>query len=118
MIERQVTKTVLDNGVVVLTEVMENVHCLGLGVWIRAGSRHESSKLNGITHFIEHALFKGTRRRTARQIAIEADMLGGNLDAFTTREFTGYYIKALSRHLHQSFDILADLVIAPIFDRT
>ncbi|MEW6729806.1 MAG: pitrilysin family protein [Acidobacteriota bacterium] len=118
MIERRVEKTILDNGLVVLSEAMEHVCSIGLGIWIRAGSRHEEQPhQNGLSHFIEHALFKGTRRRSARQIAVEADIIGGNLDAFTTREFTGYYIKALDYHLAESFDILADLVTEPTFDK-
>jgi predicted Zn-dependent peptidase len=116
MIERHVEKTVLNNGLVVVSEAIEHVCSVSLGIWIRAGSRHETAEQNGISHFIEHALFKGTSRRSARQIAIEADILGGNLDAFTTHEFTGYYIKALDTHLEQSFDILADLVTCPAFD--
>jgi predicted Zn-dependent peptidase len=116
MIERRVDKTILDNGLVILSEPVDYVRSVSLGIWIRSGSRHETAEQNGISHFIEHALFKGTRRRTARQIAVEADILGGNLDAFTTPEFTGYYIKALDTHLEQSFDILADLVTCPAFD--
>src|SRR5689334_21198102 len=117
MIERHVEKTILDNGLVVVTEPIEHVCSVSLGIWIKAGSRHERLEQNGLTHFIEHALFKGTRRRTARQIAVEADILGGSLDAFTTREFTGYYIKALDSNLAQAFDILADLLTQPTFDR-
>jgi predicted Zn-dependent peptidase len=116
MIERRIEKTILDNGLVVLSEPVEHFRSVSLGIWIRAGSRHERIEENGITHFIEHALFKGTERRSARQIAVEADILGGNLDAFTTREFTGYHIKALDLHLEKSFDILADLVTKPLFD--
>src|SRR2546430_753057 len=116
MIERHVEKTILDNGLVVISEPVEHVCSVGLGIWIRAGSRHEEVEQNGLTHFIEHALFKGTRRRSARQIAVEADILGGNLDAFTTREFTGYYIRVLDSNLTTAFDILADLVGGPTFD--
>lgn len=118
MNERRVEKTILNNGVVVLSETMEHLRSVSLSIWIRAGSRHEQAEQNGLTHFIEHALFKGTRRRNARQIAVEADVIGGTLDAFTTREFTGYYIKSLDRHVERSFDLLADLVTEPLFDAT
>lgn len=116
MIERVIEKTILKNGLIVLSETIEHTCSVSLGIWVRAGSRHEEARLNGITHFIEHALFKGTKKRSAHQIAVESDILGGNLDAFTTREFTGYHIKALDYHLTESFDILADLVTAPVFD--
>lgn len=117
MIERHIEKTVLSNGVVVITEPMPHLQVVSLGIWIRAGSRHETLALNGITHFIEHAVFKGTQHRTAQKIALEADILGGNFDAFTTREFTGFYIKSLVHHMPQAFDLLADLITKPLFDR-
>ncbi len=116
MIERCVNKTILNNGLVILSEPMEQVCSISIGIWVRAGSRHEQVEHNGLTHFIEHALFKGTQRRNTRQIALEADMLGGNLDAFTTYEYTAYYLKTLPENLSKSFDLLADLVTQPIFN--
>jgi predicted Zn-dependent peptidase len=115
MIKRQIEKTLLNNGLVILSESLPQAHTVGLGIWLRAGSRHESALQNGLTHFIEHAVFKGTTTRSAQQLAREADILGGGLDAFTTREFTGYYFQTLAEHLPAAFDILADLVTAPRF---
>src|SRR5258707_9910125 len=87
-------------------------------IWERSGSRHEAPELNGICHFIEHSVFKGTHRRTARDIAVESDRLGGNLDAFTTHEMTGFAVKVADRSLPQAFDLLADLLAHPRFDQT
>lgn len=116
MKNRLVEKTILDNGLVIISETVEYVRSISLGIWVRAGSRHEQEQENGLSHFIEHAVFKGTKRRTAHQIAFEADVLGGSLDAFTTREYTGYYIRCLDSHLPKAFDILADIVTQPTFD--
>src|SRR5262244_327397 len=107
--------TVLDNGLTVITERMDHVRSASVGIWVRSGSRHESAPLNGISHFIEHTLFKGTRNRTAREIAIESDAIGGNVDAFTSREVASYYVKVLDEHLPRAFDLLADLVTGPLF---
>jgi predicted Zn-dependent peptidase len=95
---------------------MNHVRSASVGIWVRSGSRHERDELNGISHFIEHTLFKGTRNRTARQIAVDSDAIGGNVDAFTSREVAGYYVKALDDHLSRAFDLLADLVTAPLFE--
>src|SRR5579862_9549048 len=78
-----ITKEVLPNGLVVITEPMEHVHSVSVGIWLRTGSRREPPQLNGISHFIEHMVFKGTARRTAEDIAREVDSVGGMLDAFT-----------------------------------
>jgi hypothetical protein len=86
----EVRLTRCPNGITVLTEHMPGLRSVTAGIWVRRGSRHESPELNGICHFIEHAVFKGTKRRTARDIAVESDRLGGNLDAFTTHEMTGF----------------------------
>ncbi len=112
----QVSSTKLPNGVTVLSEHMPGLRSVTAGIWVRRGSRHESPDLNGICHFIEHAVFKGTQRRTARDIAIESDRLGGNLDAFTTHEMTGFAIKVADRSLPEAFDLLADLLISPRFE--
>jgi predicted Zn-dependent peptidase len=95
---------------------MSHVRSASVGIWVRSGSRHEPEPLNGISHFIEHTLFKGTRNRTAREIAIESDAIGGHVDAFTSREVASYYVKVLDQHLPRAFDLLADLVTAPLFD--
>lgn len=111
-----IEKTVLHNGLTIVTERMSQVRSASVGIWVRSGSRHERAELNGISHFIEHALFKGTRSRTARDIAIESDAIGGNVDAFTSREVASYYVKVLDEHLPRAFDLLADLVTEPLFD--
>lgn len=113
----EVRSTKLSNGITVLTEHMPGLRSVTAGIWVRRGSRHESSQLNGICHFIEHAVFKGTQRRTARDIAIESDRLGGNLDAFTTHEMTGFALKVADRSLPEGFDLLADLLANPRFDQ-
>src|SRR6267142_1125328 len=117
MIE-EVRSTRLANGITVLTEHMPGLRSVTAGIWVRRGSRHETPELNGICHFIEHAVFKGTERRTARDIAVESDRLGGNLDAFTTHEMTGFAVKVADRSLPQAFDLLADLLAHPRFDQT
>ncbi len=111
-----ITKTTLPNGLTIITERMNHVRSASVGIWVRSGSRHEAAPLNGISHFIEHALFKGTRNRTSREIAIESDAIGGHVDAFTSREVASYYVKVLDEHLPRAFDLIADLVTAPLFD--
>jgi predicted Zn-dependent peptidase len=111
----RIEKTVLPNGLTVLSEMMPHIRSASVGIWVRSGSRHEEPALNGISHFIEHALFKGTAKRNAREIAIEGDAIGGNVDAFTSREVACYHVKALDEHLPRAFDLLADLVTSPLF---
>ena len=110
-----IEKTVLENGLTIITEHMNHVRSASVGIWIRSGSRHEAAHLNGISHFIEHTLFKGTRNRTSREIAVESDAIGGHVDAFTSREVASYYVKVLDQHLARAFDLLADLVTSPLF---
>jgi predicted Zn-dependent peptidase len=112
----QVRTTKLPNGATVLTEYMPNLRSATVGAWVRRGSRHERAEWNGICHFIEHAVFKGTRRRTALDIAVESDRLGGNFDAYTTHESTGFSLKVVDTAVPQSFDLLADMLLAPRFD--
>ncbi len=111
-----INKTVFANGLTVITEQMNHVRSASVGIWVRSGSRHEDAPENGISHFIEHTLFKGTRNRTSREIAIESDAIGGNVDAFTAREVASYYVKVLDEHLPRAFDLLSDLITAPLFD--
>ncbi|HKP47827.1 MAG TPA: pitrilysin family protein [Pyrinomonadaceae bacterium] len=111
-----VRTTTLPNGIKILTEHMPGLRSVTAGIWVRRGSRHESPELNGICHFIEHAVFKGTESRTARDIAMESDRLGGNVDAFTTHEMTGFAVKVADTGLPQAFDLLADLLAHPRFD--
>lgn len=112
----QVKTTRLPNGLTILTEHMPGLRSVSLGIWVRRGSRHEAPALNGICHFIEHALFKGSNRRSAHQIAMESDRLGGHLDAYTSHELTGFAIKVVDSALPQAFDLIADMVANPRFD--
>lgn len=111
-----VKSTKLSNGIAVITEHMPGLRSVTAGIWVRRGSRHESPDLNGICHFIEHSVFKGTNRRSARDIAVESDRLGGNLDAYTTHEMTGFAIKVADRSLPEAFDLMADVIANPRFD--
>src|SRR5882762_3001904 len=111
-----VQSTKLSNGITVLTEQMPSLRSVTVGIWVRCGSRHEVPELNGICHFIEHTVFKGTARRTAYDIAVETDRLGGHLDAYTTHELTGFSIKVADTNLPVAFDLLADLLAHPRFD--
>src|SRR6202165_1041801 len=112
----QVQTNPLANGLTILTEHMPGLRSISLGIWVRRGSRHETPALNGICHFIEHALFKGTKRRSAHQIAIESDRLGGHLDAYTSHEITGFALKVVDTALTQAFDLVADMLANPRFD--
>ncbi len=107
--------TTLANGVRVITEAMPHVRSVSVGVWIGSGSRRETPEQNGISHFIEHMLFKGTTRRSAEDIARSVDSIGGNLDAFTAKELVCFNTKVLDQHLSLAFDVLADLVLHPMF---
>src|SRR5271154_6776372 len=105
----------LPNGLVVIPEPMEHVHSVSVGIWLRTGSRCEPPGLNGISHFIEHMVFKGTTRRTAEDIAREVDSVGGMLDAFTSKEMVCFNTRVLDEHLPKTFDVLADMVLDPKF---
>ncbi len=111
-----IEKAVLDNGLTVLTERMPNLRSISLGIWLKKGSRHEIEQENGISHFIEHLLFKGTRRRTGQEIARAIDSIGGQIDAFTAKEYTCFYGKVLDEHLGIVLDLLSDIVLNPRFD--
>jgi predicted Zn-dependent peptidase len=113
--ERNIRRTVLHSGLIVLTERMEHVRSVAMGVWMRAGSRHEVPELNGISHFVEHMVFKGTKSRSAQRIAREVDAIGGNLDAFTGKETVCFNIKVLDEHVATALDVLSDLVLNPVF---
>ena len=114
--ERNLRRTVLPNGLIVLTERMEYMRSVAMGVWIKSGSRCEPAETNGISHFVEHMLFKGTRSRSAQHIAREMDSIGGNLDAFTGKETICFNVKSLAEHVPIALDVLADLVLNPVFD--
>jgi predicted Zn-dependent peptidase len=112
----QVKVTRLENGLTVLTDFMPAVRSATVGIWVKRGSRHEQANLNGICHFIEHAVFKGTHKRSTLDIAIESDRLGGHLDAFTSHEVTGFTMKVRDTALAQGFDLLSDMIANPRFD--
>src|SRR3954465_10796138 len=105
-----VTREVMDTGLRLITESMPHVRSVSIGVWLTRGSRHESSEQSGIAHFVEHMLFRGPRTRTAEDIAQAIDSIGGQLDAFTAKEYASYYIKVLDEHLPLAIDILSDIV--------
>jgi predicted Zn-dependent peptidase len=110
-----IQRTVLPNGVRVVTEPMPQVRSVSVGVWVAIGSRREAPEENGICHFIEHMLFKGTTSRSAEEIARSVDSIGGNLDAFTAKELVSFNTKVLDEHLPLAFDVLSDLVLHPLF---
>lgn len=114
--KEDIQTTRLENGLTILTDKMPDVRSVTLGFFFKKGSRHEPDELNGISHFIEHAVFKGTEKRSALDIAIETDRLGGNLDAFTMHEETGFAIKVVDKQIAQAFDLLADMLTSPLFD--
>ncbi len=116
--ERNLRRTELPNGLIVLTERMEHLRSVAMGVWIKSGSRCESAEVNGISHFVEHMLFKGTRSRSAQHIAREMDSIGGNLDAFTSKETICFNVKSLSDHVPIALDVLTDMVLNPTFATT
>ena len=109
-------KTVLDNGIRILSREMPDTRSVSLGIWVENGSRHESRQQNGISHFLEHLYFKGTERRNATQIAEEMDSVGGVLNAFTAKEYTCYYVKVLDENLPLAVDLLADIFLHSVFD--
>ena len=110
-----IEREALPNGLVLVAEHMPHMRSVAIGIWVRAGSRGEPSELNGIAHFIEHMVFKGTSRRTAEQIAREMDSVGGLLDAFTSKEMVSFNAKVLDENLPIAFDVLSDLVLGPVF---
>ena len=110
-----IVREVFDNGLCLLTESMPDVRSVSLGAWLTRGSRHEGSDHEGIAHLAEHMLFKGTAKRTARDIAQDVDSIGGQLDAFTAKECAGYYIKVLDDHLPRAVEVLSDLLLHPAF---
>lgn len=108
----------LKNGLTILTEKMPDVRSVCIGIWLKKGSRDESKRLNGISHFIEHLVFKGTENRSARELALAMDSMGGQMDAFTSKEYTCFYAKVLDQHLPATIDLLSDIVQRPLFDPT
>ena len=112
--ETGLRRTVLHNGLTVLSEQMPGVRSVALGAWVRAASIHEPRERMGVSHLLEHMVFKGTARRSAKEIALALEMLGGSLDAYTAREHTSYQARVLDEHLGEAADVLADLVFHPL----
>lgn len=110
--------TRLDNGLTVASDRMESVETVSLGAWIGVGTRHEHADRNGVAHFLEHMVFKGTKRRSARDIAEQIEAVGGQLNAYTGRENTAFYAKVLSEHLPLALDIISDILQHSVFDQT
>ena len=111
--EREFQRSVLPNGLTVLSEQMPGVRSVAFGAWVRAASVHETPERMGVSHLLEHMVFKGTERRSAKQIALELEALGGSLDAYTSREHTVYQARVLDEHLPQAADVIADIVFRP-----
>ncbi len=110
-----IQRNVLSNGLTVVTERMPDVRSVAVGVWLRRGSRHEVPEQGGISHFIEHMVFKGTESRSAARIAEEVDSIGGHMDAFTSKEYAAFHLKVLDENLPLAVDILGDVVLHPLF---
>jgi predicted Zn-dependent peptidase len=113
---RNIRRQKLPNGLTVITEQMQHIRSASIGVWLQTGSRDEDPEWNGISHFIEHMVFKGTKHRTAEEIARQVDSIGGNMDAFTAKECICFNVKVLDDHVPVALDILSDLVLNPVFD--
>src|ERR1700756_4102288 len=112
---RNIRRQKLSNGLTVITEQMQHIRSASIGVWLQTGSRDEDPEWNGISHFIEHMVFKGTKHRTAEEIARQVDSIGGNMDAFTAKECICFTVKVLDDHLPIALEVLSDLVLNPVF---
>jgi len=111
-----IVREILPNGITLLTEAMPHVRSVAVGVWLKRGSRHETPVQSGISHFIEHMVFKGTKHRSAEVIAAQVDSIGGHMDAFTAKEYAAFHLKVLDEHLPLAVDILGDITMNPLFD--
>jgi predicted Zn-dependent peptidase len=107
--------TILPNGLTVLTERMEHVRSVSMGVWLTTGARHDAPELNGLSHFVEHMVFKGTTTRSARQISLDTDELGGYMNAFTAQDMVAFHATVLDTHVTRALNLLADLILNPEF---
>jgi len=112
------TRHVFENGLTLLVEPLAQVHSVAIGVFVRRGSRHENDAERGLAHFIEHLVFKGTASRSAEQIAMDVDSMGGHMDAFTSKEYAAFHLRVLDTHVDRSAGILADILVNPRFDRS
>jgi predicted Zn-dependent peptidase len=116
IISSRLAKTILDNGTCIVTETMDHVRSVAVGVWLDHGSRHEAPDEGGISHFTEHMVFKGSENRSAEDIAYAIDGIGGHLDAFTTKESVAFTAKVLDEHVPTAIDVIGDMVLHPVFD--
>lgn len=116
--EQIVTRHKLPNGIEIAVEEMPQIRSVSIGFWIKNGSRHENKNQGGMSHFIEHLLFKGTKNLTCKEIAEKTDLLGGNIDAFTSREKTSYIAKVVNNQFDEAFDLLADILLNPVFNES
>jgi predicted Zn-dependent peptidase len=114
--DRNIQRAILPNGLTIITEEMKHIRSVSIGIWLKTGSRDEDLPWNGISHFIEHMVFKGTQHRTAEEIARQVDSIGGNMDPFTAKECISFSIKVLNEHVPIALDVLSDLVLNPVFD--
>ena len=105
----------LKNGIRVALEEIPYVRSISFGIWVKNGSRNERPHENGVSHYIEHMMFKGTENRSARQIAEEMDALGGQINAYTTKEYTCYHTRVLDRHFDRALDVMSDMLLRPLF---
>jgi predicted Zn-dependent peptidase len=112
---RNIRRQVLPHGLTVITEQMEHIRSASIGIWLETGSRDETPQSNGISHFIEHMVFKGTKHRSAEEIARQVDSIGGNMDAFTSKECICFNVKVLDENVPVALEILTDLVLHPTF---
>jgi predicted Zn-dependent peptidase len=112
------TRHVFENGLTLLVEPLAQVRSVAIGVFVRRGSRHETGTEQGLAHFIEHLVFKGTATRSAEQIAMDVDAMGGHMDAFTSKEYAAFHLRVLDTHVNRSAEILADILVNPRFDKT
>src|SRR6202162_1106349 len=113
---RNIRRHKLPNGLTIITEQMQHIRSASIGIWLQTGSRDEDAEWNGISHFLEHMVFKGTKHRTAEEIARQVDSIGGNMDALTAKECICFNVKVLDEHFTIAMEVLRDLVLNPIFD--
>ena len=104
----------LDNGISVALEELPYARSIAFGIWVKNGSRNERPFENGVSHFIEHMMFKGTEHRTAKEIAEEMDILGGQINAYTTKEHTCYHTRVLDTHFDRALDVMSDMLLHPL----
>jgi predicted Zn-dependent peptidase len=114
-VDGEYQKTILPNGIRLVSERIPHVRSVAVGVWVETGSRHEPLPKSGVSHFIEHLVFKGTETRTAEEVAKAVDSVGGQMDAFTTKEHTCFYVTVLDRHLPLAAELVSDILLRPLF---